>query len=86
MTSLWREPRSLLAGLLLVAGLALTCWHLYQQFLGHNAFALQEWLIGYPDAFVRRGAGGELLWGLERLTGLPMLVWVAGLSGLALRC
>jgi len=50
----------------------LTMRNAYLQSLTLHRGAVADWLISYPGEFVRRGLGGELLWRIEQLSGLPM--------------
>jgi len=50
----------------------LTMRNAYFQSLTLHRGAVADWLISYPGEFVRRGLGGELLWRIEQLSGLPM--------------
>lgn len=78
----WRLLLRLQLALWMLLAFALTLRNGYLQSLTLHRGSVADWLISYPGEFVRRGFGGELLWQLQQLSGLPMAWGIFLIAGL----
>jgi hypothetical protein len=84
-----RDPWMLLFLRLLVVAAAVaatavvTLAYLIMLEKGGGNYVTADWLISYPDSYIRRGLSRELFIALHDLTGWP-LIWIAGVTQLAI--